>query len=135
MQKIYTCMAIIAVMLLSCSTGQFKKDTSLKSEDKAGINYMAEKPGDQNKTMAIDTVALKVPDPSINVSTHNNWDKKIIKTAEVILELKNYAAYDHNIHNGLSAYGAYIARKSRILARVVLQIQLQLKYLLSNLII
>jgi Domain of unknown function (DUF4349) len=38
-----------------------------------------------------------------------DWDKKIIKTANVTLELKNYNQYNQKIHNTIKQYGAYIA--------------------------
>jgi hypothetical protein len=42
-----------------------------------------------------------------------DWDKKIIKTAHVTLELKDYNAYNSSLHNKLKGYGAYIAQEQQ----------------------
>ena len=43
----------------------------------------------------------------------NDWDKKIIKTAHVTLELEDYDTYNTSIHIRLKGYGAYIAAESQ----------------------
>lgn len=40
-----------------------------------------------------------------------DWDKKLIKTADLSIELKDYAAFNNTTHNRLKAYGAYIAEE------------------------
>ncbi|HRH50781.1 MAG TPA: DUF4349 domain-containing protein [Panacibacter sp.] len=42
-----------------------------------------------------------------------DWDKKIIKTAHVTLELKDYTSYNNGIHTKLKAYGAYVAQEQQ----------------------
>ncbi len=42
-----------------------------------------------------------------------DWDKKIIKTADLTLELKDYKLYNNNLHRNLKNYGAYIASEEQ----------------------
>lgn len=56
---------------------------------------------------SIDTILLQSGGPQID------WDKKIIKTANVTLELNNYNDYNGNIHSRLKAYGAYVSAEQQ----------------------
>jgi hypothetical protein len=47
--------------------------------------------------------------PSKTQTANIDWDKKIIKTANVTMELKDYNNYNKNIHNSIKRFGAYIA--------------------------
>jgi hypothetical protein len=53
------------------------------------------------------------PVPQAGTPVHTDWDKKIIKTAHITLDLENYNAFNENIHKGLKAYGAYIASENQ----------------------
>jgi len=113
MKRITLYMAVIAVLLFSCNTGGYQKEKTTPANGKAGINTTYEKTGDQNKADPARGIRFEETDQPKNISSHIDWDKKIIKTAEVSLELKNYAAYNQKIHNGLRAYGAYIAAEEQ----------------------
>jgi hypothetical protein len=106
MKKTSICMAAIAMMLYACSTGELRKDKLNNSEEKSGISSITESNSDKEK--ATDTTRF-TPPHILNTTSNENWDKKIIKTADVVLELKNYMSYDKSIHKGLIAFGAYIA--------------------------
>jgi len=61
-----------------------------------------------------DTAADLVAPPSPTVlqaggPNNDDWDKKIIKTARITLELKDYKAFNTGIHDKLKRYGAYIS--------------------------
>lgn len=43
------------------------------------------------------------------VKTNTDWDKKIIKTAQVSLDLKDYNTFNKNLHALVKRYGAYVA--------------------------
>ena len=45
--------------------------------------------------------------------TVTDWDKKLIKTANLTLELKNYNAFNSSIHTKLKTYGAYTAQENQ----------------------
>ncbi len=42
-----------------------------------------------------------------------DWDKKIIKTANVSLEVKDYKTFNNNIHNSIKSFGAYTAAEQQ----------------------
>ena len=59
---------------------------------------------------ATDTSASPSPAP---VNTNADWDSKIIKTASVKLEIKNFKKYSDYIHNSVKLYGAYVAQEEQ----------------------
>ncbi len=81
------------MMLFSCSTGIDKEKAVTDSTVAASEN--------------------QTPAPINDPVAYKNWDKKIIKTADVVLELKNYKAYDNAVHASLSRYGAYISQEEQ----------------------
>ena len=61
---------------------------------------------------ATDTSASPSPAP---VNTNADWDSKIIKTASVKLEIKDFKKYSDYIHNSVKLYGAYVAQEEQTL--------------------
>ncbi|MES2372984.1 MAG: DUF4349 domain-containing protein [Bacteroidota bacterium] len=108
MKRITMYMAVIAVLLFSCNTGQSKKEQNVVAD-------MALAPTDKTayQSTADTTKATFEPPQTKHTSATEDWDKKIIKTAEVSLELKDYAGYNQMLHKGLKAYGAYIAAEEQ----------------------
>ncbi len=104
MKRITIYMAVIAMMLLSCNSAADKEKNAGNAATGIASGQKAE---------ADSGHAVYAP-PSIQ-NTHEDWDKKIIKTADVTLELKDYAAYNQSIHKGLKAYGAYISTEEQSL--------------------
>jgi hypothetical protein len=58
---------------------------------------------------------------------NDDWDKKIIKTASVTLELKDYATFNSGIHDRLKRYGAYIAGEQQTESDLRIQNSLVIK--------
>ncbi|HEY1214043.1 MAG TPA: DUF4349 domain-containing protein [Bryobacteraceae bacterium] len=52
---------------------------------------------------AVQKVAAPVPNP--------DWDKKIIKTAELDLEVKSFGTFTRRLHQSVKAMGGYIAQE------------------------
>jgi hypothetical protein len=48
-----------------------------------------------------------------NSETKQDWDKKIIKTASISLEVKNYNSFNNFLHGDLKKFGAYIAQEEQ----------------------
>ncbi|MEP7142811.1 MAG: DUF4349 domain-containing protein [Ferruginibacter sp.] len=46
-------------------------------------------------------------------ATHIDWDKKIIKTATVLLEVKDFKKSNEAIHNTIRQFGGYIAQEEQ----------------------
>lgn len=105
--------AVIAMVLTACNSGeskqQFTGDSTLAAEIPAAQNTTKPEDGFVNNQAS----QIKTPNSASPQNTHDNWDKKIIKTAEVTIELKDYTAYNQKLHTGLKAYGAYIANEEQ----------------------
>jgi hypothetical protein len=59
---------------------------------------------------SVDSAIAQTP---ATVVTHTDWDKKIIKTAIVQLEVKDFKKYNETIHSSIRKYGGYIAQEEQ----------------------
>lgn len=66
-----------------------------------------------NATVTADTTSVTIPlqgaPPPVD-----DWDKKIIKTAKIALELKDYNPFNTAMHGKLKMYGAYVAQEQQV---------------------
>ena len=92
-------MAVIAMLLLSCG----------RSENKEVADAVA--PNTQI-THEANAKAAEIPLQS-GTPQAADWDKKIIKTAQVTAQLKDYAVFDNYIHKNLRSFGAYISSEKQ----------------------
>ena len=110
--------AAIAICLLSsCDSHQFKSDTtdSLVTQD---LTLAYAKPEERQfkemadttslSSAATDDIALQSGSP-----TFTDWDKKIVKTANVSLEVKDFNLFNSAIHNSIKSFGAYTAAEQQ----------------------
>ena len=65
--------------------------------------------GNTNQNLADSTVTQT---PATTVA-RTDWDKKIIKTAIVQLEVKDFKKYNETIHNSIQQFGGYIAQEEQ----------------------
>jgi GR25 family glycosyltransferase involved in LPS biosynthesis len=126
MKRIFFYAAIMAVVLYACRNGQRAQlqvtDNTLvnaQTDAKAKGGYYKQNEmglvADQS-LVAADTAAMSVPPPFVPQSGAPNdpdWDKKIIKTANVTLDVKDYNAYNTAIHAKVKTFGAYIAQEQQ----------------------
>jgi hypothetical protein len=59
-----------------------------------------------------DNLQLPAP-PAANAPPKQDWDKKIIKTATLTLEVKNYQAFNDLLHTGVRETGGYISQEEQ----------------------
>src|ERR1700712_490867 len=52
------------------------------------------------------------PSPAV-APVREDWDKKIIKTGNLTMEVKNYTAFNELLHNGVKQFGGYIAQEEQ----------------------
>jgi hypothetical protein len=105
--------ALIAVLISACQNGAEKESdnrqvadiTLVDVQNKATPNMAASATVATDSTGSPESLVMNNGQSPLNP----DWDKKIIKTANVSLELKDYANYNTLLHNKLNAYGAYIA--------------------------
>ncbi len=129
----FYCVAVIAMCLLfACTSNSNKLNETAPSkisiaEDKIIAQDMElQKTEERNFTIpkpvttgdaypwAADTNTLLYNSPDITVlnaggPANQDWDKKIIKTSRVTLELTDYKTFNTAVHDKVKRYGAYIA--------------------------
>jgi len=121
MMRSILCAALCMVLLYSCGGGSGKasqvfvnQQTPVKTEDLTLAKVKAS--GLVADNQSSDTTAMAAPQnvPQSGVPGANpDWDKKIIKTANVTLELKDYNAYNSGIRAKVKSFGAYIAQEQQ----------------------
>jgi Domain of unknown function (DUF4349) len=51
--------------------------------------------------------------PSAKSQTKEDWDKKIVKTGDLAIEVKNYKAFNEMLHACVKQFGAYVAQEEQ----------------------
>lgn len=69
-------------------------------------------------TMSADTVGAASGAPTVVLQSgqpnaNTDWDKKIIKTADINLEVKDYKTFNNFIHNNARRFGAFISAEQQ----------------------
>lgn len=118
--------AIIAVLLNSCGRGSSSKmelsDVQLTPVQQAKASTAKAFKSDAGDGMinaaSADSTAAAPGSaspiiPQAGIPVDPDWDKKIIKTANVTLELKDYNTYNTAIHAKVKSNGAYIAQEQQ----------------------
>lgn len=118
MKKITIIWCGIALLIVSCNNGSKEKNNELsndvaaikqdyKSKDisaNGNVSFAVTDSAGANNEMLLQSGAPKsIPD----------WNKKIIKTANLEIELKDYKVFDTYIHQNTKNYGAYIATEQQ----------------------
>lgn len=93
-----------AVTLSTVADAPVAADTSVMLEDaKVGADY-EKAPGDPGSPRQGNRVPAPPP-------VSPDWDKKIIKTADLHIEVKDFQRYTSRLHNAVKASGGYIAKE------------------------
>ncbi|HRI22249.1 MAG TPA: DUF4349 domain-containing protein [Panacibacter sp.] len=117
--KVNSLFAAAAVLVFSCHSSMDNENDKTKTEDIA-VEKLA--PAGQKSNEGLFKIADNTTDTSSVPSqifqsgqpaADPDWDKKIIKTAHVTLELDDYTAYNNAMHAKLKSYGAYMAQEQQ----------------------
>lgn len=114
------CTLCAAAIVLSCNR-ESKTETALDATvpaANAGVVEMKDQFVNKKESTVVDTMGIATISPKDNVlqsgSPQNpDWDKKIIKNANITLELKDYRGYNNSIHAKTKSFGAYIAQEQQ----------------------
>jgi hypothetical protein len=113
--KLITLEALLVLVFLACNNG--KKDETIDHEvhnkvaavDKGSIEAMSDsgadklyKPRNEDDKEQKHKTAEKI-----------DWDKKIVKTANMNLEVKNYAAFNTKLRETVKQFGGYISQEEQ----------------------
>lgn len=102
-------------MLFSCSQNNKEKeaagtfDQTLAEPQQSQEKELSPMPVG-NPQQVMDTSKSAVP---VSGQPSTDWDKKIIKTATLKLEVKNFNTYSANVYSTVKQYGGYIAEESQ----------------------
>ena len=127
-------MACTAMLLFSCGNGNQSLQTT--SRDIQLDNVKQEKKKFEDKAaiadstrIADDNTAPTPPESQQVIPTKiiTDWDKKIIKTADIKLELKDYSSYNNALHKNLKSFGAYISKEEQSQQDDILQNNVEIK--------
>lgn len=119
MKRYFYYMAVIAITLSACNKSS-DKTKDIQSPDATQANQIT----DENKKEESPqlngqfNLADSAGQPTVINTTSqtpgtSDWDKKIIKTAALQLELQDYEKFNASVHNSLKRYGAYIASEKQ----------------------
>lgn len=118
---IIVCLAFLSV-LLSCNRASKTKDETDNNLTLSDVAMAPEQKNEEKKEPQIpvgtlqqqvttDSTVQQVP---LNKPAANpDWDKKIIKTATLKLEVKDFKGYNDNVHKTVKQFGGYIAQEEQ----------------------
>ncbi len=124
---------LMSAFLFACKQG-YKKDAATMDLEMSAIPDIQNLQDDDENKQQIpvgtfempDTVAVDVPTQT-PVKFNPDWDKKIIKTATLKLEINDHKKYTGFVHNAVKLHGAYIAQEEQNLADEKLETILTIK--------
>ncbi|HCL05337.1 MAG TPA: hypothetical protein DHW64_04970 [Chitinophagaceae bacterium] len=117
--KTITYMACLAI-LLSIACNSAKKDQLKAKESTVEMQFTESATVDTTYTVpqmvADEKAADNMSDPGQkkNAVSYQDWDKKLIKTANITVEAANYPRFDQDIRSALKRHGAYIASEEQV---------------------
>lgn len=118
-------MVIATITVLSCNK---RNDSSIQDMTIAEVEFNKD---DQHQTsdegLATDSTPMRQSQPPQIAVPKTDWTKKIIKTANVRLELNDYNLFNNTVHNVLQNYGAYIAQEQQLQSDGQISNQLSIK--------
>ena len=111
---------IPVLLFFSIFTACYKSDNAAKTVDlKAPLFKQKDEIDKQQipvgtlQQFAIDSGVVQAP---VKTASNADWDKKIIKTANLRLEVKDFKKYNENVHKTVKQFGAYIAQEEQNLS-------------------
>lgn len=124
--KLLFSIVLISSLLFACGNNR-RNDAVLATTKFAKISSTekAEEPKENNKQdqqqIPIGNLQTTIADPvskpaPIPVMAHIDWDKKIIKNAQLIFEVKDFKKYNELVHQTIKKFGGYIAQDEQNLS-------------------
>ncbi len=120
--KFFIAAMLIAAFFMSCNRGENKSDAVSDYGNADLQESPSQKSGDKDKQqIPVGKLATVTADstgsPISTISASNpDWDSKIIKTASIKVEIKDFKKYNSYVHNAVRQYGGYIAQEDQTLS-------------------
>ena len=112
-------MAVFAMMLAACSNHPGEADRFVQPQDEqtAPASENKKDPEQENNRIgALDSTGAGQPQQKkspVVTGSNADWDKKIIKTADMDLQLDDYKKFNSSIHATINKFGAYVAAEKQ----------------------
>jgi hypothetical protein len=120
--KFFIAAMLIAAFFISCNRNENKSD-AIADYGKAELQEPpSQKNGDKDKqqipvgkltTVTVDSAGTPI---SAMPASNPDWDSKIIKTASMKVEIKDFKKYNSYVHNAVRQYGGYVAQEDQTLS-------------------
>jgi hypothetical protein len=116
MKKAFVFLVTISI-ITSCNNSSSELNSKKITQDLA-----IEIPDEQNKSSMESVKLFKISDstgtasqfiPQGSAPKNSDWDKKIIKTAFLKLEVKDFKTYSNIVHQAAKQYGGYVANEEQ----------------------
>ena len=120
--KLFITAIVITSLFISCDKGTGKSETAAMDLTTADLKQLEHQNGDKEKQQipvgkfpqpATDSAGSPIQTP---VASNTDWDSKIIKTATLKVEIKDFKKYNSFVHNAIRQYGAYVAQEEQALS-------------------
>lgn len=120
--KLFITAILFATVFIACKHGANKKEadqvitfSDLQSPEfqKTGSKEKKQIPVGRFSPITTDSTGTPIQTP---VASNPDWDSKIIKTATLRLEIKDFKKYNDYVHNVVRQYGAYVAQEDQNLS-------------------
>jgi hypothetical protein len=113
--KFFVSVLLIFTFFISCNNKADKSDLltlDLKEPgfQKSDIKDKQQIPVGSLQQTTTDSGIIPMP---LQAASNPDWDKKIIKTATLKLEVKDFKKYNDNVHKTAKQFGAYIAQEEQ----------------------
>ena len=117
--KLFITAILLFTIFISCNRGENKSE-SAQDYNLSEIKIQ-EPQNNGNKEKQQIPVGKFSPSPTDSAGTpvqttpasNPDWDSKIIKTATLRLEIKDFKKYNDYVHNAVKQYGAYVAQEDQ----------------------
>jgi hypothetical protein len=110
--KLICAAMVVSTFILSCHNESKKESTDQILNTELAPVTALEKDNEQQlplQTQVTEPARYDTASPVLKLTANIDWDKKIIKTATVKLEVKNFKNYNDGLHKKIKQYGGYIA--------------------------
>jgi hypothetical protein len=98
--------ALLLCLVFACNSSNNKKVAALDTV--ATADQQSAPPGNENEKKE-----QQPQQPNTTTATYTDWEKKIIKNANLNIETEDYDAYNLQVHNNVKQWGGYIAQEEQ----------------------
>jgi hypothetical protein len=118
--KLFITALLITSFFISCNRSENKSETAALDLTTADLKKLEpqKSKGDEKQQIPVGKFVPPASDSTASplqtpVISNPDWDSKIIKTATLKLEIKDFKKYNEYVHTAVKQYGAYVAQEDQ----------------------